>query len=213
MLVDGALSESVPDIVARIHALGFRIEDVKLILNTHVHFDHAGGIAELQRLSGAAVAASPWSAAVLRSGAPGRDDPQYGIALPIAPVPVVREITDGETLHVGALALTAHVTPGHTTWTWRACDGDRCLDIVCADSQTAVSADGFRFTDHLTVLADFARSAAVLEALPCDLLVATHPGASALRERITAHELVDPEACRHLAAASREQLEARLAKE
>jgi metallo-beta-lactamase class B len=62
VLIDGAIPESVPQIVANIRSLGFRIEDVKLILNSHVHFDHAGGIAELQRLSGARVVASKSSA-------------------------------------------------------------------------------------------------------------------------------------------------------
>src|SRR6185369_7959505 len=78
VLIDGALPESVPEIVAHIKELGFRVEDIKLIVSSHVHFDHAGGISELQRLSGARVAASPWSAAVLKSGTMGRDDPQFG---------------------------------------------------------------------------------------------------------------------------------------
>ena len=69
VLIDAALPESVPQIAANIRTLGFRIEDVKLIANSHVHFDHAGGIAELQKLSGARVVASPWSARVLRKAA------------------------------------------------------------------------------------------------------------------------------------------------
>src|SRR6202453_5410206 len=84
VLIDGALPESAPQIVANIRTLGFRIEDVKLILNSHVHFDHAGGIAELQRLSGARVAASKWSAAVMAQDAIGHEDPQFGSLPPIA---------------------------------------------------------------------------------------------------------------------------------
>src|ERR1700677_4770430 len=84
VLIDGALPESVPQIVANLRSLGFRIEDVKLILNSHVHFDHAGGIAELQRLSGARVVASKSSAAVMMTSGLGRDDPQYGSIQPIA---------------------------------------------------------------------------------------------------------------------------------
>ena len=78
ILIDGDLPESIPKIAASIRALGFRLEDVKLILNSHVHFDHAGGIAGLQELTGAEVAASAASAKVLRSGRSGRDDPQFG---------------------------------------------------------------------------------------------------------------------------------------
>ena len=86
VLVDGALPESVPQIAASIRTLGFKVEDVKLIVNSHVHFDHAGGISELQRLSGARVAASPATARALMDGASGPDDPQFGLVDPIARV-------------------------------------------------------------------------------------------------------------------------------
>ena len=72
VLIDGALPESAAQVAANVRSLGFRIEDVKVILNSHVHFDHAGGIAELQRLSGARVIASKWSAGVMRKGSVGK---------------------------------------------------------------------------------------------------------------------------------------------
>jgi len=169
VLIDGGLAESA----ASIRSLGFRLEDVKLILNSHAHFDHAGGIAELQRLSGAAVAASAWSAVVLRTGEIGRSDPQFGTMPRIAPVAQVRSIGADETLRVGPLALTPHFTPGHTpggtSWTWRSCEGERCLDIVHPDSLTAVSSPGFLFTrspDYPEALSDFERSFTVLSSLP-----------------------------------------------
>ena len=83
VLLDGGLPESVPRSWPT-SALGFKVEDVKLIVNSHVHYDHAGGIGELQRLSGARVAASAPAAKVLGSGESGPDDPQYGILVPIA---------------------------------------------------------------------------------------------------------------------------------
>ena len=86
VLIDGDLPESAPKIAANIRALGFRIKDVKLILNSHVHYDHAGGIAELHRLSGATVAASKFTARALEIGRSGPDDPQYGILPPIQKV-------------------------------------------------------------------------------------------------------------------------------
>src|SRR5690349_5792661 len=101
ILIDGALPASAPQILANIRALGFRVDDVRLILNSHAHFDHAGGIAALQRASGARVAASPWSARVLERGASLPDDPQYGVAFSYPPVHNVRVIADGETLHIG----------------------------------------------------------------------------------------------------------------
>ena len=227
VLIDGDLQESAPKIVASIQALGFRIKDVKLILNSHVHHDHAGGIAELHRLSGATVAASKFTARALETGHSGRDDPQYDIAPPIQTVAHVKVVKDGETLHVGPLALTAHFTPGHTpggtTWTWQSCDQDHCLNMVYADSLSAVSADNFKFSSNTTypnVLQDFQKSFATLNALPCDILLTPHPEVSDLWGRLARRDtggdpnaFVDPTACRRLADTSRANLEKRVARE
>ena len=226
VLIDGGLPQSAPLIVDHIRALGFRIEDVKLILNSHAHYDHAGGIAALQRASGATVAASPASARVIERGSSGPDDPQYGALSDYSPIAKVRTIADGDTLHVGPLALMAHFTPGHTpggtSWSWRSCDGARCADIVYADSQTPVSADGFFYTHNETypsALADFARGIALLEGLKCDILLTPHPGASGLWERLAARDagradaLIDVDACRRYAAAARQQVARRVAAE
>src|SRR5512146_2652341 len=227
VLIDGGLPESAPSIIANVRALGFRIEDVKLILNSHAHFDHAGGIAELQRASGATVAASQWSARVLNSGTTGRGDPQYGIVSSFPPAHDTEVIADGDTLRVGTIAMTAHFTPGHTpggtSWSWRSCDAKRCPDFVYADGQTPVSADGFYFTRSTTypsAIADFERGFATLDRLRCDVLVTPHPGASSLWERVAARDsgrsepaLEDPAACKRYVANAREQLARRIAKE
>lgn len=228
ILVDGALPESVSVITANIRELGFRIEDVKIIVNSHVHSDHAGGIAELQRLSGARVLASKWSAAVMRRGGVGRDDPQYGSITGIAPIKKkVEELHDGETFTIGATSITAHLTPGHTpggtSWTWKSCEGDVCHEIVYADSLTPISTEGFRFTDsraHPHALDDFENSYKFLETTPCDILITAHPGVSSLWERLEARQsettpdpMVDREACRELATKSRAQLRQRIDEE
>jgi metallo-beta-lactamase class B len=226
VLLDGALPESVPRIVENIAALGFRVEDIRLILNSHAHFDHAGGIAALQRASGGAVAASPWAATVLERGRSGPDDPQFGILPDFPPVADVRIIADGDTLRAGAITLVARFTPGHTpggtSWSWKSCDGERCLDFVYADSQTPVSADGFSFTKSAAypgAVADFERGFALLERLPCDVLITPHPEASGLWERVAARDrggveaLRDPDACRRYVAQARERLARRIASE
>ncbi len=222
VLIDGALPESAPRIRANVEALGFRMEDVKLILNSHAHFDHSGGVAALQRASGATVAASPSSARVLERGRPGADDPQYAelLPLPMPRVKSVRVIGDGETLRVGPLALTAHFTPGHsaggTTWTWASCDAGRCLTLVYADSLTPVSEEGYRFSEstrYPAVLTDFARSYTVLENLSCDILLTPHPEASNLFERVEKGMLVDTTACARYADAARQRLAQRLESE
>lgn len=226
ILVDGALPESVPQIVANIRSLGFRIEDVKLIVNSHVHFDHAGGIAELQRLSGARVVASSWSAAVLRRGGVGADDPQQGVIEGIQPVANVETLRDREKLRVGDVELTAHITPDHTpggtSWTWKSCESGRCLSIVYADSLTPVSADGFLFSKSPHGVQDFERSFAFLRDASCDILLSTHPDASSLWDRLAARQridtqgsaapdpMIDPSACRALADRSASQLAERL---
>ena len=81
---------------AHIRALGFRTEDVKLILNSHAHFDHAGGIRALQRASGARVAASPRGAEAIERGGPVPDDPQAGLGAVMAfpPVKVMQYLRD-----------------------------------------------------------------------------------------------------------------------
>lgn len=226
VLIDGGLPESAPAILDNIRALGFRVQDVKLILNSHAHFDHAGGIAELQRVSGAPVAASPWSASVMQHGTSQSGDPQYGVLLSYPPVKDVRVIADDDTLRVGTLAMVAHFTGGHTpggtTWTWRSCEGTRCLDMVYADSQTPISADGFLFTRNTTypdAITDFEHGFAVLERLSCDVLLTPHPDASRFWQRVaardsgTADALVDTSACRAYAAVARERLTQRLASE
>jgi metallo-beta-lactamase class B len=222
VLIDGGLPDSAPLILANIRALGFDPSDIRLILNSHTHYDHAGGIAALERASGARVAASEPSAPVLERGLPGPDDPQYDIALAFPPVRDVERFQDGETLSVGPIRLTAHLTAGHTpggtTWAWESCEGDRCLGLVYGDSQTPVSADNFRFTGSRTypsAVADFERGFAILAKLRCDLLLTPHPGASGLWDRLAAgpEGLIDPDGCRRYASRAREQLRRRLENE
>ena len=226
VLIDGALPESAPLIRANIESLGFRVRDVKLIVNSHAHFDHAGGIAELQRASGARVLASEWSARVLSSGTPMAGDPQLGLALPFPAVRGVKTFAFGDTLRVGPIALVPHATPGHTpggtTWSWRSCDRVRCLDFVYADSQTPVSSDEFLFTRspaYPNALSDFRRGHATLDRLSCAVLVTPHPSASNLWRRVSPTDgvptprLVDRAACKRYASTARRLLEERIERE
>jgi metallo-beta-lactamase class B len=225
ILLDGGLPQSAPKIAASVRTLGYRIEDVKWIVVSHPHYDHAGGIAALARMSGAQVAASPRSALVLRAGVVGKDDPQWRAdAVHYPPVAKVVELADGGTIKVGEVTLTAHHTPGHTpgstTWSWRSCDGGRCLDMVYADSVTPVSAPDFRYSDDGPRVEAFRASLQVIGALPCHVLLCPHPDFSQLFERQearkTAHDrdpMIDPGACRKYASDGAAMLEKRLAKE
>jgi len=217
VLIDGDTQWTVPQIVASIRALGFRIEDVKLIVNSHVHFDHAGGIAELQRMSGARVVASPWSAAVLRTGGVGKEDPQYGEISPIPKVARVSMLADGETLHVGPIAITGHFTPGHTpggtSWTWKSCEAGKCLDMVYADSVSSISRDGYKFSEHPEMILGFAKTFEFLDTVPCDVLITAHPDGSDLMGRKEKGSFVDAGACKRLAEVGKDGLKKRLEKE
>lgn len=230
VLLDAALPQSAAAIDAHIRALGFKTEDIRLILNSHAHFDHAGGIAAIQRLSGATVATSPSGARALEAGEPSPDDPQvaFGRASNEFPrVEHVRAVADGDVLRVGSLAITAHWTPGHTpgstTWTWRSCEGARCLDVVYADSLNAVSAPGFKFTGdatHPSRVDAFRKSIATVAALPCDVLLSVHPEFSNTADKLkrraagaTENPFIDPSGCRTYAANASRALDRRIAEE
>lgn len=227
ILLDGGLPQSAPLIEQNIRTLGFKVEDVRLIVNSHAHYDHAGGIARLQRVSGAVVAASPSGAEAMRNGRAVKDDPQFNVdgSDGLFPkVAKVREVQDKEQLKVGDTTITAHHTPGHTpgstTWTWRSCDGPACLNMVYADSLTAISTGDFRYLGDARrpdVSEAFRRSIAVVKDLPCDLMLSTHPSASGLFERLdrrltspSPDPLLDAGACRAYADRAAKNLDARL---
>lgn len=117
VLIDGALAQSVPQILANIRMLGFDPADIRYLVNTHAHFDHAAGLAGLQRASGAVMIASAADRPYLEAGAVDHG-PSKGVAFP--PVRVDRVVGDGDTVTLGGTTLTAHLTPGHspgcTSW-------------------------------------------------------------------------------------------------
>jgi metallo-beta-lactamase class B len=224
VLLDGGLTQSAPRIDESIRALGFRTRDVKLIVNSHAHFDHVGGIAALARHTGATVAASARGARDIEAGGPASDDPLFAQGqafMGFPPVKKVRAVGDGETLRVGPIAITAHLTPGHTpgstTWTWTSCEGERCANVVYADSVTPVAAPGYRYTGAPE--AGFRAGLAKIAALPCDILLTPHPYASKLEERAARAKeagspaFVDPKACAAYAAEGVKDLDARIEKE
>jgi len=227
ILLDAGLPQSAPLVDASIAALGFKTTDVRLMVISHTHYDHVGGIAALQRASGATVAASARAAEALRAGKPNPDDPQFAVVDADFPrVSVVRVIGDGETLSVGNVRITAHSTPGHTpggtTWSWQSCEGSRCLDMVYADSLNAVSADGFRFSGSErtpSIVSSFQKSIRTVEALPCDILLSPHPGYFGMQEKLRRKHagevdvFVDPNSCRAYADSARVRLEQRIMQE
>lgn len=218
VLIDGATEQAAPGIAANIRALGFKPSDVRYILNTHEHFDHAGGLAQLQQATAAPVLAMAAAADTLKRGHSDRGDPQFAELAPMPPVQDVRVIADGAVVRVGTLALTAHATPGHapggTSWTWRSCEGQRCVAIAYADSVSSPADAQYHHRDHPAYLAAFRHGLDVIANLPCDLLVTPHPLASDLFQRLDGRApLIAPGACRAYAEQGRNGLDARLAAE
>jgi metallo-beta-lactamase class B len=183
VLIDGGMEESAPLIAANIVRLGFRIEDVRHLLINHAHWDHAGGLAELQRRSGAGVVASAADAADLERGANAdRDDTAR-----FAPVAVDRHIADGDRLRVGADELVAHLTPGHTrgctSWTFRAREGERSYDVMFACSLTVAGRRLVGRDPYPEAAADFEATFARLRAIPADVFLGFHGEQFGLEEK------------------------------
>jgi metallo-beta-lactamase class B len=218
VLIDSGPAEAAPLVAANIRRLGFDPRAVRILLSSHAHVDHAGGLSALKRLTGARLLARAEAKAVLESGATDPADPQAGTIPDFAGARVDRTVADGEIVRRGPLALTALATPGHTagstSWRWRSCEGRTCRTLVYADSLTAVGPDSYRFSDHPALVAAFRASFARVAALDCGLLVTPHPGASNLFERLAGRApLTDPGACAAYAAAAGRRLDERLARE
>lgn len=175
-LLDGGFLETAPQIEHNIAELGFKLTDVKFLLNSHAHCDHAGGLAELRKVTGAKFLASEGDAPLLRSG--GHGDFRFGDTLtfpPIAPDQIVR---DREEIRLGNQMVVAHLTPGHTkgctTWTTKIRDGDKVYDVVFVGSQSPLDYKFVGQESYPGITADFERSFALLNHLPCDIFLASH---------------------------------------
>ncbi|MBT0671165.1 MBL fold metallo-hydrolase [Novosphingobium profundi] len=182
VLIDAGLAQWAPVLEAHLAQIGHSIREVKLIVSTEPHYDHASGIAALARDSGARVVASEAGAQVLRAGHSGRSDPQFTELFAYPPVPVVEVVRDGETLRVGSLELTAHATPGHTpgsmSWSWKSCaHTGGCQAFVATASLSALTDEVYRYSDpaNAQALAAFRGSFTRLRALPCERVIASHP--------------------------------------
>jgi len=220
ILIDGALSQSSSVIDSNIRKLGFDPLNIKAILVSHAHFDHAGGINALQRMSGAAVYTSVAGKKALSNGELQDDDPQFLDGLENSNFPATNNVVavgDGEVVTIGGVDVNAIYTPGHSpggvTWAWESCVLDSCYDIVYADSLTAVSAEGYRFSDG-PAANQLIESAGAISDLDCDILLSPHPfffGMQAkLEKRDEGNPFVNNVACMIYAESALDWLEQRL---
>lgn len=182
VLIDGGYPETAPLIIASIAKLGFDIGDVKVLLNSHAHFDHAGGLRELQEASGAELWISEGDADIIAAG--GAGDRSFGplrfLRLGRFPAPRVdHRFKDGDTVQVGPIALTAHVTAGHTrgctSWSFPVRSGDRELLAVSVCSLSLLPFMSLVEPESYPgIRSDFERSFRTLRSLPTDIFLASH---------------------------------------
>ena len=198
ILVDGGLPQSAALIEANIKSAGFDPLSISAILVSHAHFDHAGGVAALQRLTGAGVYSSNRGLDGLKSGKLPNDDPQFLYGPENTSFPAVENLialADGEVVNIGGVEVSAIHTPGHapggTSWTWESCVLGTCYDVVYADSLTAVSAEGYRFTDG-PAADQIIASADALSKLDCDILISPHPFFFGMQEKLEKRDEGNP---------------------
>lgn len=217
VLIDGGPADAGDLVAANVRALGIKLSDVKILLHTHEHHDHVGGLARLRQLTGARLYASPAAARALESGTPDRDDPQFADHHRFPAVRVDQVLDGNATVTLGSLTLKGFATPGHTpgamSWQWQSCAGQACQTVVYADSLTPVSSEGYRFSDHPEALAAFRGSLARVASLKCDILLSPHPSASHMRDRLLGGGLREPTACWNYADGLKKQLDERVAKD
>lgn len=221
VLLDTTLDENVPLVLGNVEKLGFRVGDVEVLLNSHAHFDHCAGLARAKERTGATLWMSAADAELAARG--GKGDFAWGDSIPYPPVTADRVALDGTVVRLGDLALTAHLTPGHTkgctTWTTAVRDGERTLTVAFLCS---VSSPGYRLVDndaYPEIRDDYRRTFAKLRALRPDVFLAAHASffdlAAKLERRRGGDEaaFVDPEGWVAHLAEKEAQLERRVAEQ
>ncbi|MEW6129699.1 MAG: subclass B3 metallo-beta-lactamase [Acidobacteriota bacterium] len=222
ILIDSGFAQTVPQIKKNIAELGFKLEDIKILLNGHAHYDHCGGLADLKAATGAKFMAMAEDAELLQSG--GKGDFYFGDKLTFKPVTADRRLNDKDTVTLGGITLTAYHTPGHTkgctTWTMKASEGNRSYNVVFTGS---ASVPGYSLIDtpnYPNIISDYQRTFQVLKTLSCDVFLAQHASFFKLKRKLerTANHLggnpfIDPQGLKNFIANSEKNFYAELKKQ
>ena len=201
ILLDTGSAQMLPVIRANVEKLGFRVQDIKIILSSHAHWDHVEGHAAMQALTGAEVMAVGEDAAAIASGV---DNSALG-AQGWKPVKVNRILKDGESVTLGGVTMQALLTPGHTkgctTWTTTVQDGGRSYLVVFVGGISIN--EGVKLvgnTRHPGIIEDYARTFRVLKDLNADVFLAQHPNIYGMAEKVqrlkaggSSHPFIDPQ--------------------
>lgn len=214
ILIDGGMPQAADTVLRHLRTLGVGDGQLRWILLSHAHADHAGPVAAIKRATGAALATNAESAWLMANG--GGNDLHFGDFL-FPPAQTERLLHDGERVELGGIALTGHFMPGHTpgstAWTWTDTRDGKPVRIAYVDS---LSAPGYRLVGHPRIprlVEDYRRSFDVVRALPCDLLLTPHPDASGWNPGDAANPRPRPMDCKAYADAAQRRFEAELAKQ
>lgn len=176
ILIDSGYAETVPQIRANVAKLGFKLEDIKYLLNTQSHFDHAGGLDELKKLTGAKMLASAADKIALENG--GKGDFAFGDRLTYTPVMVDRVIKDGETIKLGSTKLKTILMPGHTkgstAWSMEITDAGRKLNVLFLSSTTSPTYKFYGNAGYPDIISEYEKTFTRLKTLTPDVFLASH---------------------------------------
>ena len=179
ILINSGPEANVSHIQRSVESLGFKFRDIRVLLISHAHWDHAAGSALVKRVTGARFMVMRGDDSVMESG--GKMDFHYGSPTKsdYPPVRVDRVLRDGDTVSVGSNALVARLTPGHTkgctTWTMRLPVEGRVYHVVIVGSPNVNP--GYPLVDNRAypmIARDFARTFNVLRSLKGEIFLGAH---------------------------------------
>jgi len=177
ILMDTALPESTGMIKDNIAKLGLKVSDIKIILNTHAHFDHTGGFAEIKKETGAQLVAGERDKPLLEGGYYPGDEKNEDLAFPA--VKVDRAVEEGDKVTLGDTTLTAHATPGHspgcTSWEFSVKDGDATRSVLIFCSGTVALNRLVANPTYSGIVTDYRKTFARAKDMKVDVLLAPHP--------------------------------------
>ena len=220
ILLDTAMQESAPIVRANIETLGFKLKDIKIMISSHAHFDHVAGHADMKAATGAKVYATKADAEIMESG--GKKgfhplEPYY------KPIKVDKILKDGEAVRLGGVAMTAHLTLGHTegntAWSMTVEENGKKYNVVFTSSLSINP--GVKMVNNRTwagVADAYAKSFATLKTLPCDVFLGPHAPFFNMEEKVKRigtqpNPFIDPQGLRNFVEMNEKAYKAQIERE